>query len=104
MRAKKNEAKRLIMILKLSGLKIVGNAGSSVKAAHFAGSNDATALCSGPGVGECAQRGWHRVPLCTRSAAAQQAVYRTEQLSQGANALTLHDRSGKRMSARFTKE
>lgn len=104
MRAKKNEAKRLIMILKLSGLKIAGNAGSRVKVAHFAGSNDATALCSGPGVGECAQRGWHRAPLCTRSVVAQQAEYRTEHMPPGAYVLTLHDQSGKRMSARFTKE
>ncbi len=45
-----------------------------------------------------------RVPLFSRSVVAQQAEYRTEQLPPGAYVLTLQDRSGRRMSARFTKE
>ncbi len=45
-----------------------------------------------------------RIPLFTRSIVAPQAEYRTEHLPPGAYVLTLHDRTGRRVSARFTKE
>jgi uncharacterized repeat protein (TIGR01451 family) len=45
-----------------------------------------------------------RVPVFSRSIVNRQAEYRTDHLPSGAYVLTLHDRSGRRMSARFTKE
>ncbi len=45
-----------------------------------------------------------RVPVFARSIVNRQAEYRTDHLPSGAYVLTLHDRSGRRMSARFTKE